>query len=826
MSASASRIDARQTVADQNVACSHCGLPTNHYGTPISRDRQDAPPLSFCCSGCRQAYELIHDWGLDDFYALRDQSKWDSDGVSAGGARYSDFDDDEFLGCSKPQQMSDGRLSTSLSISGIHCAACAWLIENAAARIPGWTIARVKMSDRTLQVIYSPEKIQLSEIASVVGRLGYRLAPLTSDHEQRFALESRQLLMQIAVAGFLAANAMWIAIALYAGDASGVEAQHRTFLRWAGTFLGVGSVLIPGRIFFVSAWAAIKYRTPHMDLPVALGLSVGTVVGVFNAIMGSGHVYFDSLAMLVFLLLIGRWIQFRQQHRAAQALDLMMRITPQHATRIDEDGSERRVPVDSLRTGERIRVHAGESVPADGNVIAGESLLNTSLLTGESRPVHVRVGDEVTAGTVNLTAPVTLSVSATGAASRIGQVMASVENAASKRIPIVQMADRIGGVFVVAVTILAIGTFLFWMPRGIDLAVSNATSLLIVACPCALALATPLAIAVSIGRAATRKILIRDGSVFQRLSKRGVIWFDKTGTLTEGQPHATLVYGDNEVFGTAAALERHCCHPIADAIVRAADSLRLEIAHDATNIEIGVGGISGQWCGQQILVGNREFLARNRVRLSDSVQLAGDTCSRQQSTPIYIAQDGVVTGVLSINDPIKSDAKHSIERLHRAGWKLGILSGDHPDVVHSVAKQLGIREARGGLSPEQKLARMTDDPGQTVVMIGDGANDAAALAAAGVGIAVRGGAEASMRAAPVFIATGQLESVADLVDASRRTTRLIHATFAVSLTYNLVAVVLALTGHISPLLAAILMPISSVSVLTLTLLWPTFKTQS
>lgn len=806
-----------------------CEIPCVHCGLPTVCDSADDPVRVFCCSGCRQAYDLIHGWGLDDYYAIRDRTGGATGQFSkADSSRYDAFDDSQFLGDSAPNPMADGSMSTELSISGLHCAACAWLIENVASRTAGWRLARVKLNRHTVQIVFDPEQIKLSEIARCVGRLGYTLSPLTTEPVDRFREENRRLLMQIAVAGFCATNAMWIAVALYAGDASGVAAEHRSFLRIVGTTLGIAAVVFPGRTFFVSAWASIQTRTPHMDLPVALGLSVGTLVGLANVIRGSGDVYFDSLSMLVFLLLIGRWIQFRQQHRAASAVDLLLRITPQHARLVDDGDTgdvNRWVMVNSLVAGQTIRVNVGESIPVDGRIITGETMVDRSLLTGESVPIEASNGSTVTAGTVNLSRPISVRVEAIGADSRIGRVMQSVETAMAERTPIVQLADRIGGFFVVAVTLLAVVAFLTWWPSGVDVATANATALLIVACPCALALATPLAIAVSLGRAAKRKILIRDGSVFQQLSGRGIVWFDKTGTLTEGRPRAELAYGPKEAIRLAAAIEREICHPIADAILHQADRLNLTLPTNCSNVQLAVGGVSGQCDGCVVDVGNEAYMRDRSIDLPPELVDCLQVCLQAQTTPVIVAVDSNAIAVLAISDPLKQDAASTIDQIRQMGWGVGILSGDHTDLVRRVSEQVGIESenALGGLSPEDKLAKVTQLGRGTVVMIGDGANDAAALAAADVGIAVRGGAEVSLQAAPVFVASGTLTSIAELIWAARRSRKLIRTTFAVSLTYNVLAVLLALSGYISPLLAAVLMPISSVSVLSLTLAWPTFR---
>ncbi|MGB7344192.1 MAG: heavy metal translocating P-type ATPase metal-binding domain-containing protein [Pirellulaceae bacterium] len=802
-----------------------CSLPCVHCGLATSCTADTDPQTVFCCNGCLGAYQLIHGWGLDDFYALRDQvTSTAPDRVRTDQLRFNEFDREEFLGRSKPIDQPDGRKLAELAIHGLHCGACAWLIENAAARTPGWESSRVKMSDHTIRVSYDPAQIPLSRIAALLAKLGYEVAPLTDAPNDHFWVENRRLLTQIAIAGFCAANAMWIAIGLYAGEALGIADGHRLYLRLIGTLLGLLAVVVPGRTFFTGAMAAIRTRTPHMDLPVALGLSVGTIAGVINAVTGRGDVYFDSLAVLVFLLLLGRWIQFRQQHRAAQSVDLLMRITPQHARRINADGSNALVPARTLEKSDRVLVLAGESIPVDGEILQGDSMIDRSLLTGESKGIAVGLGDAVAAGTVNLMRPIEISVDAVGADTRIGQVMQSVEAAAITKTSVVQLADRIGGVFVVSVTLLSIATLLYWGRESWGQAMGHATALLIVACPCALALATPLAIAVAIGRSAKRRILVRDGQSMQHLSRPGMIWFDKTGTLTEGRMRAEFVDGCIDSFRLAASVETQCVHPIAEALVAEAKRQEIELADDAQIIEIVPGGIVGRCDDHAVAIGGMEFMTRQDVAFGLEIHEAVDRCLHRGTTPILIAIDGIAKAVMTVSDKLKADAVQTIDGLKQRGWQVGILSGDHSEIVRRVAAQLNVQSefALGGLSPEEKLQHIKQGSSGRVVMVGDGANDAAALAAADIGIAVRGGAEVSLQAAPVFISSGHLNSIVELVDGSQRTRALILSTFAVSLGYNVIAVALAMTGYISPLVAAVLMPISSVSVLTLTLLWPIY----
>ncbi len=804
-----------------SLPCVHCGQSTNAL-TSVD------PQQVFCCSGCRSAYELIHGWGLDEFYALREQLRPASaSAVVAGPDRYVQFDEPAFLGKSAPRVQADGTCSVELAVSGLHCAACAWLIENVSTSTPGWLSARVRMSDHSIGLVFDPQRTKLSSIAQLMGRMGYQLSPLDRSRDLHIQQESKRLLVQIAIAGFLAANSMWIAVALYAGEFTGVVFEYRYFLGLMGTALGAIAVAGPGRTFFVGALASLKTRTPHMDLPIAVGLFVGTVVGIINAIRGSGHVFFDSLAALVFLLLIGRWIQFRQQQRAARAVDLMLRITPRHATRIADDGRTDLVLAENLQHGQRIRIAPGECVAVDGLIVAGSTTIDRSLLTGESVPVFGNCGDSVSAGTINITAPIDVEVGAVGRESRIGRVMQSVESAAADKTPIVQLADRIGGVFVVVVILLAASTFALWLPIGWSEATSHATSLLIVACPCALALATPLAIAVGLGRAAKCSVLIRDGQSLQKLASGGRMWLDKTGTLTEGRQRVSTLLGSERGLQVAASIESKCVHPVASAVVREAGLLELTLIGSAVLDQAVLGGVLGTVDGQRVAIGNTDFIQAQQIAINQKWMDQIKTLLSRGEAPLLIAIDGVICTLLGLSDPLRKGARETVAKLVRDGWSLGILSGDHAEIVSQVGHQLGLRaeDCHGGLSPEEKLERVraSRKSDSTVVMVGDGANDAAALAAADVGIAVRGGAEVSLQAAPVFVSSGQLTSIHNLVLGARRTNRVIHAMFAVSLSYNILAVGLAMSGLISPLAAALLMPISSVSVLAIVLATRTFE---
>ncbi len=801
--------------------CLHCGLPTFCH--------QDEASV-FCCNGCMGAYSLIHELGLEDFYSLRSARL--PNGFEAGesdGTRLAILEDLNAAGV-EVHPVTDGLCLVRLAVDGLHCAACSWLIERMQPTIPGLQSAQVRMSDQTIELIYDPKRTQPVKVAIKLAKLGYSLSPWTVDSqdEQGFLHQQREHWMGIALAAFFAANAMWIGVALYAGESTGIASGHETFLRWVGTVLAVFAAIFPGRIFFQTAWQAIRTRTPHVDIPVALSLLMGVVGSVIGATRGVGHIYFDSLASLILLLRIGRTIQFQAQYRTSLSLARLLRWNTLTATRLETDGSTKIVPASRLQLGDRIEVRPGETIPADGIVTDGDSCVETSLLNGEFAPSSIFIGDMAVGGTVNISAPLTIAVTAAGASSRVGRLMELVRNASTHRTPTITAADRVSKWFVIVVLLLAVMTWLAWcFVSSAALATQHTMALLTIACPCALALAAPLVLTVALGRAANRQIWIRDGNCLERLATPGTLWLDKTGTLTYGRMSVIDFHGDDEAIPFAAALEQSVHHPIAKAIG--------EFANFAQGPEQGQGplaselehvrgkGAKGLVEGVRVAVGNEAWLNEQGITFSaDWLELQANTLS-QNHPIVWVAINGTVRGMFEMGDPLRDDAVETLRFLTTKGWKLGILSGDRQEIVDSVAILLradGIAMdfALGEQSPENKLEMIRHckaESGRPCAMVGDGVNDAAALAMADVGIAIRGGSEQALYTAPIFIGNGRLASVAELITASTRVVRGIRRCFVASLIYNAVTMTLAIMGLIHPLIAAVLMPISGLTVLAM-----------
>lgn len=799
--------------SSNDVVCAHCGLPV-----PKGRiDPQAEGGKQFCCGGCEAVYAVIHKLGLTSYYKVRERQAASSQPAKTTGAGYKAFDHPEFIArCCEDR--ADGLRSTSFYLEGVHCAACLWLVEKLPAIVPGVAESRLNLHRSLLQLSWKPGEAELSRIASALDSLGYPPHPARDvKADMVVRRENRRELVRIGVAGAAMGNAMILAVCLYAGMFTGIEKQYETLFRWVGMGIALISLAWPGAVFFRGAWSAIRTRTAHMDLPIALGLLAGGVAGTVNTVLGRGEVYFDTLAVLVFLLLVGRAIQRRQQRRASDAVEGLFRLTPVSARRVDEAGNTTEVPIEALSVDDIVELGAGESVPVDGVVMQGQSAFDQSLLTGESRPVSVGTGGAVHAGSVNLSSAVHIWVSATGERTRVGALMHLIELSASSKAAAVQAADRLAGWFVAVVMTLAVVTFGFWLWRDPIHAADHAVALLIVACPCALGLATPLTLAVAIGRAARRGVLIKGGAALEHMAHGGTILLDKTGTVTLGKTTLVQWQGDEAIKPFVAAIEKHSTHRVAKALVEALKATATDLqAVDVQQTQDG--GITGQVDGHTAAIGSREFVATHTNTIPDWAEQYVTQFADQCLTPVLVAVDGEVKAAAGLGDAIRPDARGAIEGLRALGWKVGMVSGDHIEVVRHVADQLGIEPemTHGNIMPDRKvvLVRQHSKNGP-VVMVGDGVNDAAALACATVGIAVHGGAEASLAAADIYLAKPGLAPIIGLTHASRKVIRGIRRGLAVSLAYNAIGVTLAATGVINPLIAAVLMPLSSLTVLSL-----------
>jgi Cu2+-exporting ATPase len=793
--------------------CAHCGLPVPEGA---ARDGGDA----FCCTGCEAVWHALHSCGLERYYELQRRAGEHGNRPSGtGGHAY--LDHDEFR-TRHVATLADGRSRVELRVDGMKCGACLWLLEALPRLERGLLSARVDLGRSVIVLEWAPDAVRLSQLARRIAALGYQVRPLgTLASREEWRRQDRRWLVDIGVAGALSGNVMAIAFGLYGAQLSWMDGPTRQFLQWCSVLLAAMAVAWPGRVYLRNAWTAIRTRTPHMDLPIALALLAGLLGGTAMTALGRPGVYLESVSMLVFLLLVGRFVQFRQQRRARHEIELLCALVPQTARRISADGAEEEVPTEALRPGDRVRVAAGEALPADGTLSGRESHLDLQLLTGEARPVRTAIGAQVFAGVRATAEPVELVVTAAGDATRAASIARMVEDAAGRRPPVVEFANRIAGWFLFAVLAVAAVTGVAWWRIDPDRAPSIVIALLVVTCPCALGLATPLTMVASLGKAARAGILVRGGDVLERLARPGTLVLDKTGTVTLGSMTVLRERGSEEAISLAAALERSSVHPVARAIAACrAGSGRVDGVREASG-----RGIAGTVDGRPLACGSRAFVRELGVDIPGDLVADADAMEADGMSPVFVAIDGAVVAALGIGDPVRQDARGLVDGFRCRGWEVRVASGDLPSLAQRAAALIGVEPgcAEGACTPERKMELVQSIPCRPVVMVGDGVNDLPAMAAADVGVAVRQGAQATVARADVALTGGGLAQLAALVDGARRTMRTVHVNFAISLAYNVLGGALAVTGTISPLVAAILMPLSGLTVTAVALRMPRFR---
>jgi Cu2+-exporting ATPase len=707
-------------------------------------------------------------------------------------------------------------------LEGLHCSGCVHRTERALREAPGVREADVNYTTHRALVEYDETRTDPDALAAVVADLGYEAIPYDPEAADRGGERgAREMLARLLVAAFLALNVMMISVALYIGGYQDLSPELRRFLRWVAIGLSVPAVTWCALPFWRGAASGLRRLEITMDVPVVLGVSIAFAVSVVGTLFETDHLYMDSASMIVFLILLGRTLERRARARASSAVDRLATLTPRTALRRGESGLEP-VPVESLRPGDRIVVPPGERVPTDGVVISGATELDESLLTGESQPVLRGPADTVVGGSRNVLAEVEVEVRCPvneGTLARIGELL---ERAQLQRPAIQQTADRVAAVFAPSVIGVAALVAVGWSLAGagaFQVALTTA-AVLIVACPCALGLATPAAITAAIGRAASLGILVKSGQALERCTKADHVMLDKTGTLTEGrlvvEEIATAGVDPDALLAVAAAAEGRSTHPVAQALRREAERRGVAIDEDPDISRRAVPGrgVAAGDATRQSLVGARSLLDEYAVEIPTELEQAATKLAARGLTLAWVARGGRSLGVVGLADPPRADGAAAVARLRELGLSVSLVSGDHLPAVERAAERAGIRDFAAGCDPEEKVARVTEHrrAGRGVLAVGDGINDAAALAAADLGIAMLRGADVTLHAADLVIRVPRLGAVADAVALSRATLRRIRENLGFAVAYNALAIPLAALGFLPPLHAAIAMSLSSLLV--------------
>jgi len=693
--------------------------------------------------------------------------------------------------------------TSTLVVENMHCGGCMRKVEQKLGELPGVASARVNLSARRVAVTSSKGRVSTDDLVHALAEIGFKAAPLLDASDADARAGDKEFLRRIGVAGFAAANIMLLSVAVWSGQSGDMDKSVQALFHWLSAMIALPAVAYAGLPFFRSALQALRAQRLNMDVPISLGVLLATAMSLYQTMRGSHQVYFDASVTLLFFLLVGRYLDQLMRSRAVGAAANLLGLRSSMATVIAPDGSTERLPARSLAPGMRILVATGERIGVDGRIVEGRGAIDESLITGEADPVVSEPGRQVFAGTLNMGTPLVVEATATDESTllaEIGRLMAAAEQGRGRY---VRLADRAARIYAPAVHLLGLATFVGWMLIGYgwEPALTAAIAVLIITCPCALALAVPAVQVAATSRLFGRGVLVKAPDGLERLAEIDTIVFDKTGTLTLGEPRLLdPQHTSDDLLSRAAALAAASRHPYARAVVRAARDRGLTVTAAAGVVEVAGSGMeretqagverlgSAAWCG-----------------------VAGE--AGEMATLWYRPADGEAVA-LRFEDRLRPDAAEVITRLRRAGYHVELLSGDRTAAVETAAREAGIDDWRARQNPAQKIARLEalKAAGRRVLMVGDGLNDAPALAAAHASISPSTAADVSQTTADVVFQGENLGAVVEALAAAKAARRMALQNFALSLGYNAVFVPLAVAGFATPLIAAVAMSSSSIAV--------------
>lgn len=791
---------------DGPVDCYHCGEPVPDDPPILAHLNGVGQPM--CCIGCKAVAEFIDSSGFNAFYKHRDQPDADL-GLTPEEKDWGQFDTEDLL--NRYVHADDGQAEATIDVGGMYCSACVWLFDNALQRIPGIESAEVNPATHRAVVRWQTGLLKFSEVLAGIARVGFKPAPIAAgESADSKDDEYKRALKRLIVAAAAGMQVMMFAVALYAGDYFGIDSAIEKFLRTISLLVTVPIVFYSARPFFASAWRGIRARTPGMDLPVSIAILAAFTASTYATWINRGDIYFDSVAMFVFFLSATRFLEMRARHRSDDHALALARLLPDTAIRVT-DGEAETVLLDQLRAGDLISIRPGDVLPADGTLLSGELSIDESMLTGESLPVQRVKGHEVLAGAIVRHGNAMLSISRTGASTSLAEIGRMLERAKADRPPIALLADRIASRFVMGVLLIATTAAAYWYfvdpTRAFDVALAT----LVVTCPCALALATPAAIAAATARLARSGFLLVRSRVLEVFNHARVFVFDKTGTLTRGRPvvlSTEVLSADgrdgDELLAIAAAIETASEHVLARAFSLFYSRGRFTPEH----VTVVPGyGVEAEVDGVRYRIGAAEFVAN----LSDG---AASASGESGNTVVYLGNENEVLARFDIGDELRPDARSAIEALKDLGIRPVIASGDRRAAVARIAAELAIDDWHAGLSPAAKLALIRDlrGQGEAVVMVGDGINDAPVLAAADASVALDAGTALARASADAVSLGRHLGAIVTAVSIAARSRHIIRQNIAWAIIYNLTAVPLAVSGMLAPWMAAIGMSMSSLIV--------------
>jgi P-type Cu2+ transporter len=794
-----------QGLTKSQQSCFHCGLPLNGSELTVEIDQQQQP---MCCSGCQAVADAIIKSGNEDYYRFREEK-------SATGQELVP----EFLSKIKvydhpavQQQFvhhqSEHIKQVSLIIEGIVCAACIWLNEQYLSQLPGITQVSINYSTHRANVEWDDSKIQLSDILQAISSIGYLAHPYDpATQQQIYENQRKQLIRQIGIAGLFGMQIMMFALALYGGDWWGISDSFKTFFRWLSLLLTLPVIGFSAQPFFKGAWTDLRHKRAGMDVPVTLGMSLAFCASLYNTWTGKSDVYFDSIAMFVFLLLSVRLFELSARKNAAEKIESLTNLTPTMTSRLNDDGSVEVVPTVELKLGDRFLVKPGEIIPTDGILLSQHALVDEALLTGEQHALARLAGDVLIGGSYNLEQPVQLKVHQLGQDTVLSGIKRLIEQAQGFKPKVALMADRVATFFVGVLLLLVAVAGIYWWQVEPQRMLPILVATLVVTCPCALSLATPASLSAAIGSLTRHGMLVARSHALEVMPQIDTVIFDKTGTLTTGVLSLQLQLSEDDSRAVlyrqiAHSLELQSEHPVARALVSAdIENLQVDNFHNLAG-----QGIRGDIDGMTYYLGNQAYIA-------EFAKVPEQQLDKQLQV-VHLAKAGQWLASFCFSDPLKDDALQTVQLLQGSGIDVRILSGDRFAYVESIAQQLGISHFDAEQFPDDKLNVMKklQSAGHKVAMVGDGINDAPVLAAADLSISLSVGTDLARASSDMIINGGLLSPLGDAMRITRKMMSIIRQNFTWAITYNVVAVPFSMAGLVQPWLAAIGMSLSSLVV--------------
>lgn len=694
--------------------------------------------------------------------------------------------------------------TVSLVVENMHCGACMTSIERCLKSVPGVSDARVNLSARRASATFDPARVDVQALIDALGRAGFRAAEAVEARGDQDVARADDLLRRLGVAGFAAANVMLLSVSVWAGQASDMDKAAAALFHWLSALIAMPAIAYSAQPFFRSAIDALKGRRLNMDVPISLGISLATVMSFYQTLRGTSHVYFDAAIMLTFFLLIGRYLDQHVRVRARGAAENLLGLKSLGALVLDEDGTARRVSARALAPGMKVQVAVGERIPVDGRIVDGVTDVDASLITGETLPQAVGKGGTVHAGTVNLTRPVVVEATATDDSTLLAEIARLMQAAEQGRGQYVRLADRAARQYAPAVHVLGAATFVGWMMFGAgwELSLTHAIAVLIITCPCALALAVPAVQVTATSRLFGKGVILKAADGLERLAEVDTVVFDKTGTLTRGAPvlsNASAI--DDAALAEAASLAIASRHPYSKAVLMAAEARGIDVRPAEGVTEVPGSGLSAMGPS-----GER--------RLGSAAWIDGVSAAHGGAGSLWYGAAGRAPVAFHFDDAVRSDALDVVANLRRAGYGVYLISGDREEAVQRVAHEVGIETWQGAVRPDGKIAVLDalKASGRKVLMVGDGLNDAPALAAAHASLSPSSAADISQTAADAVFQGEELGPVLEAIKVARASQGMAIENFAIALAYNAVSVPMAMAGHVTPLIAALAMSLSSIAV--------------